>query len=608
MSSERRHSELIFDIETTAIDDFRTLDGLTAIHCIGISDPAGEQVSLYGPDEIERGLDVLSSAEHLIGHNIIGFDVPAILKLYPDWKHGELIDTLVMSRLIHPDLSNDDWAKGENGIPKNLRGLHSLEAWGHRLDCHKGEFGKQSDWAQFSEEMALYCLQDVEVTRKLYEYQSHPTRCPHWRAAEVEHEFAEILQDQMRAGIPFDSDKAVELYSKLVGKKELLETGLRKAFPPVVTPMKTPAFYKAPDGQQYRTKKDAPNKVRPFLTPGPFKEKVTPFNPGSRSMIASNLQKKYGWKPSEYTADGRPKVDEVTLKELDYPEVDMLREYLMLTKRLGQLAEGKEAYLKLEKRGHLYGKINHYGTVTGRCTHSRPNLGQVPSVRAPFGREFRELFYAPPGWKMVGCDASQLELRCLAHYMNDDEYTQELLSGDIHTRNQMAAGLPTRDLAKVFAYAVCYGAGAGKLGQIVGKGATEGAKLKKRFLRNVPALGSLIERAQQAAKRGYLIGLLGQHLPIRSDHKALNTLLQGAGASIMKVATINMARSLAHLGEDVQQVAHVHDEVQFIVREDKAEMVAERCVAAIRQTTEMLNLRCPMDGEARVGNNWSETH
>jgi len=601
-------SELIFDIETTGIDDFLTLDGLTAIHCIGVSDPEGKQQVLYGPGEIERGLEVLSSADVLIGHNILGFDIPAITKLYPDWEHGELYDTLVLSRLVHPDLSNDDWAKGESGIPKNLRGLHSLEAWGYRLGCHKGEYGKQNNWDKFTPEMGDYCVQDVEVTRKLYEYLSHPTRCPDARASDVEHEFAQVLQDQMRAGIPFDHDSAVELYAKLVSRKSLLEGELREAFPPVVTPMKAVEYYVAPDGTRYRTKSEAPSKVRSSLIVGARKKKVTPFNPGSRSMIAANLQDKYGWDPKEYTADGRPKVDESTLKGLDYPEVELLREYLMLTKRLGQLAEGREAYLKLEKGGRLYGKVNHYGTVTGRCTHSRPNLGQVPSVRAPFGKEFRSMFHAPPGWKMVGCDASQLELRCLAHYMDDPDYTRELLSGDIHTRNQHAAGLPTRDLAKVFAYAVCYGAGAGKLGQIVGKGSTEGARMKKRFLRNVPSLGRLIERVQKASDRGYLIGLLGQRLPVRSPHKALNTLLQGAGASIMKVATINMAKRLAKLGDDVQQVAHVHDEVQFLVKEEHAEWVAEQCVLAIRDTTKDLNLRCPMDGEARVGNNWSETH
>lgn len=601
-------SELIFDIETTGIDDFLTLDGLRAIHCIGVSDPEGKQQVLYGPDEIERGLEVLSSADVLIGHNILGFDIPAITKLYPDWQHGELYDTLVLSRLVHPDLANDDWAKGEAGIPKNLRGLHSLEAWGHRLDCHKGDYGKQESWDKFTPEMGDYCVQDVEVTRRLYEYLGHPTRAPHWRAVEVEHEFAQVLHDQMRNGIHFDHDAAIELYAKLVERKELLEAELRDAFPPVVTPMKTPEYYVAPDGTRYRTKSQAPAKLRPSLVVGELKKKVVPFNPGSRSMIAANLQDKYGWKPSEYTADGRPKVDETTLKGMDYPEVELLREYLMLAKRLGQLAEGREAYLKLEKGGKLYGKVNHYGTVTGRCTHSRPNLGQVPSVRAPFGKEFRAMFHAPAGWKMVGCDASQLELRCLAHYMNDPDYTRELLSGDIHTRNQKAAGLPTRDLAKVFAYAVCYGAGAGKLGQIVGKGSTEGAKLKKRFLRNVPSLGRLIEKVQAASERGYLIGLLGQHLPVRSPHKALNTLLQGAGASIMKVATLNMARRLAELGDDVQQVAHVHDEVQFCVKEQHAEWVAEQCVLAIRDTTEDLKLRCAMDGEARVGNNWSETH
>ena len=254
--------------------------------------------------------------------------------------------------------------------------------------------------------------------------------------------------------------------------------------------------------------------------------------------------------------------------------------------------------------------------MTGRCSHSRPNVAQTVSVRAPYGIEFRSLFMAPPGEVLVGCDAAQLELRCLAHYMNDPDYIRELVEGDVHSRNQAAAGLPTRDIAKVFAYAVCYGAGPHKLGQIVGGGVREGARLRKRFLKNVPSLGRLIEAVQAKAEaQGYVRGLLGQRLPVRSQHKALNTLLQGAGASIMKVATVEMHKAFRRQGwlvdvpwGDVKQVAHIHDEVQFQVKEGMAEEVGKMLVDGIKHTTNILNLRCPMDGAFRIGRTWADTH
>ena len=213
---------------------------------------------------------------------------------------------------------------------------------------------------------------------------------------------------------------------------------------------------------------------------------------------------------------------------------------------------------------------------------------------------------------LVGVDASQLELRCLAHYMNDPKYIEALVSGDIHTTNQEAAGLPTRDLAKVFAYALIYGAGTHKLGNIVGGGMPEGRALRAKFLKNLPAFGRLMEAVRHKAQAvGQLRGLDNRRLPVRSEHKALNTLLQGAGAVIMKIATIEASREFVRRGwtqEDVAQVAHVHDEIQYQAKEDIAEEVGEITVKAIRDTARILSLRCPLDGEFKTGRTWAETH
>jgi len=603
-----QNSDCVFDIETTGIDCFATFAGLKRIHCIGVS--VGGESRLYGPAEIEEGLEFLACQSTLVGHNIVNFDIPAIQYLYPEWKpRGAVRDTIIYSRLADPDRKTTDWAVPEGlGITPKLRGSHSLAAWGERLKFPKQDF--KTDWADYTDEMGEYCLQDVAVTVRLWDYlKSLPIA---EKAIEVEHEFAKIIQRQEQRGFVFDVAAASDLYSVLVQRKTELDRELQVIFPPSVVKMKTPQYWEDGEGNHYRVKSEAPAKIRKSLVRGPLKERETPFNPGSRSQIAQAFIDKYNWSPTEFTADGRPRVDEGILSGLDYAEAEPLGEYLMITKRLGQLAEGREAYLKLERDGRIHGQVNTYGTVTGRCSHNSPNTAQVPATRSPYGKEFRSLFTVPSGYSLVGCDASQLELRCLAHYMDDPDYVREIIDGDIHTRNQQAAGLPTRDAAKVFAYAVCYGAGAHKLGQIVEGNARIGSRLKRRFLSNIPALGNLIDKAQaRSAKSGYVRGLLGQRLPVRSAHRALNTLLQGAGASIMKVATIRMHELFRERGwdsNDAAQVAHVHDEVQFQVRQGLEEDVGACLVQAIQDTTQLLKLRCPQDGDFHIGRTWAETH
>jgi|6_EtaG_2_1085325.scaffolds.fasta_scaffold02250_4 hypothetical protein len=612
----------VFDIETNYIDNFANLQGLTVVHCIAMQHSVTGEKKFFGPKDIEKGLEFLMTCDEIVGHNALTFDVPALKKLYPEWSYsGRVRDTLILSRMSFPSIKEDDWSnRWIVQLPKNLRGMHSLESWGHRMGCLKGGFGGGTDWAEYTPEMGEYCKQDVEVGAALYEFlrsyseadaSTLPDKDAYEHSVEIEHEFAAILQRQMMHGFQFDRDAGVTLYSKLLEAKTEIEKTLSSVFPPRVDLMKTPQYWTGLDGERYKVKKDAPSKMRRHLVRGPLREKITPFNPGSRSQIASAFIDERGWTPTEFTANGSPKIDESVLSKMPYPEAAHLAEYLMIVKRLGQLAEGDAAYLKLEQGGRIHGRVNHYGTVTGRCTHAAPNVAQTASVRVPYGREFRRLFIAPAGRRIVGVDASQLELRCLAHYMRDEAYVNEIVSGDIHTLNQRAAGLPTRDISKVFAYAVCYGAGSAKLGEIVGKGPGVGSQLKKRFLRQLPALDALLSHVDYVVEnRGYLCGLLGQPIPVTSKHKGLNYLLQGAGASIMKVATVLAHRYFEEegLSGKVDQVAHIHDEIQFEVDEDVAEEVGRLAVRAIEDAGASLNLRCPMGGEYKVGMNWEETH
>ena len=291
----------------------------------------------------------------------------------------------------------------------------------------------------------------------------------------------------------------------------------------------------------------------------------------------------------------------------------IMGEYFLLIKRLGQLGDGRQGWLKVERGGRIHGSCNTNGAVTGRATHAYPNVAQVPSLGAPYGKECRSLFTVGKGNVLVGVDVSGLELRCLAHYMakyDGGAYGETVVNGDIHTVNQKAAGLETRSLAKTFIYAFLYGSGVANLGRLCGHGAKEGSQLKARFLKKIPALATLIERVQKASERGYLVGLDGRRLKVRSAHSALNVLLQSAGAIICKQWMVEFDKALKEKGlsESCQQVAWVHDEIQLETKEDMADEIGKLAVESIKRAGEHFEIRCPLDGEYNIGANWAETH
>lgn len=621
----------IFDIET---DGF--LHVLSTIHCLVIKEAESGKVYSCSDHEgyipVEQGLKMLAEAERVVGHNIIKFDIPAIQKLHPWFKidMDRVHDTLLYSRLAYPELGDRDTGLIKaRKMPPKMRGRHGLEAWGYRLKLNKGDYAKQRErelrelmvdrrptkeeiqkyvWGTWTQDMQDYCELDVEVTTRLWDRVVKKNVPP--KALELEHWFCYVIGKQERFGYFFDTKSAVALYSSLAQRRVIIDDELQQLFPPWyvnvgrTVPKRDNSRFGYVEGCSF-------NKV-----------KLQDFNPASRQQIADRLIHLYGWKPSEFTESGQPKVDETTLGQLDNRPAKLLAERFMIEKRIGQLAEGDQAWLKAERNGRIYGSVNTIGAVTGRCTHSHPNVAQVPSNGAPFGKECRALFTVPKGYKQVGCDASGLELRCLAHFMaryDEGAYAKVILSGkkeegtDIHTMNQKAAGLPTRDNAKTFIYAFLYGAGDEKIGQIIGKGSKAGKKLKENFLAKTPALKKLRDAVAHAVeKRGYLLGIDGRKLYIRSPHAALNTLLQSAGALLVKQATINLYLELSRRGyvwgEDWAMVAHVHDEYQLQVREELVEEVSEVAVWSFREAGKQFNWRCPLDGEAKVGNNWSECH
>jgi len=609
----------VFDIETNGL-----LDTLDTIHCISwqlVTDDGTPDGPVYscnnhgtGQYTIEEGVEILARADRVIGHNIAGFDIPAIAKVFPGFKVKAYFDTLLMSTLIYPDLKDRDFkARKKQGanpkLPGKLIGRHSLEAWGYRLDRWKGDYAAQMEargldpWAEWNQEMDDYCDQDVAVTQELFKLLM--SKGLPEEAIELEQAVAPILARQHRYGYLFDQEKARELEQVLVSRRTVLEAELRKVIPPwkVVK-------------RKFVPKRD--DKRRGYVKGvevTTYKDVV--FNPASRAHIADRLKAMYGWEPQEFTEKGQPKIDEDVLGDLKYPIIPLLLEHFIVNKRLGQLAEGDEAWLKaIKKDGRIHGSVNQNAAVTGRMTHSKPNIAQVPKVGVPYGKECRSLFCVPTGKLQVGADASGLELRCLAHFMarhDDGEYAKVILEGDIHSVNQAAAGLPTRDNAKTFIYAFLYGAGDAKLGSIVGKGRMAGAKLRAKFLAGLPALEKLVSGVKKRAKqKGYLIGLDGRKLHIRSDHAALNTLLQSAGALVMKKALVILDADLQAAGlvpgVHYEFLANVHDEWQIEVDKDKAEFVGKTAQAAIRKAGDYFGFRCPLDGEFKIGTNWAETH
>jgi len=542
---------IYLDIETDGID-------ATQIWCV-VTMENGVPTVHTTPDTLS---EALRSPVSVVGHNLIGYDMPVLERLWGVSVASErIIDTLVLSRLYDPSKS----------------GGHSLRNWGNELGFPKGD---HDDWSQTSQELVNYCIQDVKVTEAVHRKLKQEMREFSAESIKLEHKVQCIVQQQERNGWVLDQELARDLCATFKEKMNEIEEELQEKFPPIVH-------------QRWSEK-----------TGKRLKDKVEVFNVGSRQQIAKRLSE-LGVVFSKVTDKGNPIVDEAVLDTIDLPEAKAVSQYLMLQKRYAQVNSWLE---HVKDDGRVHGRVISNGAVTGRMTHQSPNMAQVPASYSPYGHECRSCWTVPSGKKLVGFDASGLELRMLAHYMDDKEFTNVLLTEDIHTRNQMAAGLETRPQAKTFIYAFLYGAGDAKIGTIVGGSSHDGAQLKQRFLRNTPALESLRERVGRAAARGYLTGLDGRLLRVRSEHAALNTLLQAAGAIVMKKALVILDDYAKQWKIDYKFIGNIHDEVQAEVAEAQAEKYGWLAVECLKAAGLEFNLRCPLDGEYKVGTTWAETH
>ena len=540
----------IVDIETDAID-------ATVIHCIVARDyDNGTEWSWVG-EECHEFVSWAKNVEQFIMHNGISFDAPVLNRLIGSTiQLRQIRDTLIESQLFNPV----------------REGGHSLKAWGERLSDTKIEF-KEFDY--YTPEMLEYCKQDVRLTHKVAQWLDKEGVKFSTKSIRLENCVRAIVDQQEKNGFTLNLRGAMLLLSELQEEEEGLVATATEMFPPKELQLKT-------------------------------KIKYIPFNIASRKQIAERLMAK-GWKPTNHTDKGNVIVNEETLSHIKMPEAQMFSRFFLLQKRTGML---KSWIKECHDDNKVRGRVMTLKTITGRMAHNSPNMAQVPASYSPYGKEFRSLWTIsdPDNYNLIGTDASGLELRCLAHYMKDKEYIHEVVNGDVHTANMKMAGLTNRDQAKTFIYAFLYGAGPAKIGKVVGGGAAQGRQLIESFLSNMPALKRLRTQVTDAATQGSIKGLDGRWLQIRSEHAALNTLLQGAGAIICKEWLVQMTKQINEMKLNVKLVGSIHDEYQFEVSIEDTPQFCKITKQAILDTEKILGVICPLDSEYKVGKTWAETH
>lgn len=654
---------------------------------------------------IEDGLAMLAEADMVVGHNIIDYDIPVLEKLYPGFQvNGRIRDTLVLVRLIFSDIKENDFALHRKGaLPPKLIGSQGLKAWGYRLGEHKLDFGGEIDsWERWTPEMEIYGRQDTVTGKALWNHvQKQIARMNYSQEAILlEHRFADLIARIEDNGFPFNEAEAKALYERLCAERDAIRSRLIAQFRP---------WWKASKWQKRNGKPlawreaevNTPTKTITYKDPLKASrvagaafcsiERVE-FNPGSRDQIADRLQRLFQWKPREFTETGKPKVSEDILRDLvgeldeeedgveeteeelynrlvkNVPQAKDLADFFLVQKRIGQLAEGKNGWLKLVVDGKVHGSVNSLGAVTRRVTHAKPNMSQCPAVRSPYGAEMRGLWHVPEGWLQFGCDLSGIEIRCFADTLAEfdgGQYALVVIDGDVHTVNMNAFGITSRDQAKTILYALLYGAGDAKIGSIIGQGAEAGRRIKQNFMRAVPAYRRVVQNLDKLVSRqGWIPALDGGRLHVRSPHKALNTSLQSAGALVAKHWSLSIEERMADAGwqhgwnGDFAILGYFHDELQVAVRSpgmrglryenqtdygswtiesakvrDEKELkkeiakhrekhlqdwylsnspecrlLAQQTKLAIKDVERHFKFRCPLDCEYKIGRNWADCH
>ena len=582
--------KVVFDIETDGLD-------ATVIHVL-VAKELGVKGNyiIRGPKAFAKFAEGVT---HWIAQNGIGFDIPVVEKL---WGYkiplAKTTDTLVLSRLFDPQ----------------RKGGHSLKAWGERLGDFKTDF---DDWSQYSEEMKNYCKQDVHVTELLYNELMREGKAFSQASINLEHMVHSIMCEQEANGFELDIDKAQEIYTVCLKEANRIEADIKEFMVPIAVPVKEVKVKYTKAGSIYSNQLLEGQNVQGDYTKITWQE----FNLDSPVQINKRLDRE-GWKPTIKTDGGDfykicPE-NLATIPDTAPQAVKGLKAWKILKTRWKLAQEWLE---KSQGDGRVHGTVITTGAVTHRAAHRGPNMANIPSV--PHGKtgilwkmdgmyaaECRQVFKVPEGKLLVGTDAAGIQLRVLAHYMNDPVYTEQVIDGDIHTFNMEALGRYCKDrpTAKTFIYAFLLGAGVGKIAEILECNGGQANKSMQNFYDTLPTLKRLKSEASRAASMGWMKGLDGRILKIGSDHLALSVYLQGGETVIMRLANVFWQKQAKKEGINFKQCAWVHDEWQTEVDADQAERLGEIQVQSIKDAGTFFKLNCPMDGEAKIGKNWLETH
>ena len=571
------------DIETDGLD-------ATKIWVVVCQDTSTKEVRIFQDKTNLRRY--LNTYKTIVGHNVLSFDIPILNKLwYMNISRERIVDTLILSQLFDPNR--------EKG--------HSLAAWGHKLGMEKGEF---CDFTCLSKEMVDYCIQDTKITTKLYEHLINKEKKDFSDISiELEHKIRFVINEQQEYGFYLNMQKAHMLMTETKSKAKEIETEVLSDIKPRAKFIKKVVPKIKLDGEMSSVGiKQIPDYKT--VVGGEFSTvEFQPFNLASPQQIVERMQE-YGWKPVELTPKGNPKVSERNLETVssNAPKaLQQLAEWKMLETRWKTVEAWIDA---VDDDNRVHGKVRTMGAITGRMTHSEPNMANVVASYKPYGKECRDCWTIEDtnNYSLVGIDAKGLELRMLAHYMDDAEFTEAVVNGDPHTLNQKAAGLPTREAAKTFIYALCYGAGSQKIGSIINGSSRDGERLKQKFFKNMPKLSALIKKVQEYAKRGYIRGIDGRRLLVRSPHASLNTLLQGAGAICCKQWSILLYEEIEKLGLDAHLVNTIHDEQQYECHKKDVDKLCEIADTTMQEVGVGFNMNIVLNADAKVGTTWAETH
>jgi len=609
--------KLTFDIESNGL-----LDTCDTVWCLVAQDVDTNKIYTYSDYDddlppLSEGLQLLQDAEVLIGHNIIGYDIPAIKIITGlDLIDKKCFDTFIMSQTLR----------------FRRKHKHGLKGWGESLGNNKLDY---DDWTKYTKEMLTYCIQDVELNTEVYrklmkEFLSLRSVNPLIsKGLMVEHEIGKFNTIVREQGWNFDVNKAETNLKHL--------KSIAKSIQDEIEPqLGLTTIYIDKDPKTAKFKKDGTyTAVTCRLLTDYFGYEVKPQDthlmpPGREFQRTKEVQvkmgqidhvkewlKTQGWKPDDYTRKmigGRwvnvsPKFTETSLSKLGDLGAK-IGKYYTLRNRISVL----ENWLEQQVDGRIHGNMWTIGTPSFRCRHEV--IVNLPGVHAPYGRELRELFTADEGWKIVGADSSGNQLRGLCHYVNNPEFTKEVIYGDQHQRNADALGC-SRSTAKTFLYAYLFGAGNAKLGETLTgkKNPSRGQKARDDFASAIKGLKEIKDKIESEWRRknstqgqGWIHALDGRPVFINSEHQCLNYLLQSAEGITCKAATVYQMQKIKEEGLRAKPRIFYHDETAWTVHPDDADRVGEILKESFAEGPKWFGVECMDGGDYIVGDSYADVH